>query len=253
VGDWADEEVLDFETEDQRDEVGEEILRQLMSSLDTGVGGGADMQESPAAPASAASPASSSSPPPHVPAAPAPPPFSLPDLEAVTLNLAMTRGASIDPPRPSMSGGGPSYGWTPRTPAEVERDAKVGQRGEELIYRREIERVRAMGYDNPEALVTWTSATEPGADHDIRSIDAEGNPCWIEVKSTTGVDGRFEWSRKEFEKALRERGSYELWRVYNVASVAPVAKCFPDPTALVGLSKIAIELGTLRANIEGIN
>ncbi|HVC53783.1 MAG TPA: DUF3883 domain-containing protein [Stellaceae bacterium] len=69
----------------------------------------------------------------------------------------------------------------------------------------ELEKVRAMGYAEPERYVIWTSRDQPGADHDIRSIDADGRPRWLEVKSTTGSDGRFEWPRQEFEGVARAR------------------------------------------------
>ena len=139
--------------------------------------------------------------------APAPPTFTLPDLEEVDLVVADIKGSEIDrrPPSGGGGGGGSTGIWLPRTAAEVERDQKVGHRGEALVYRQELERVRAMGYADPERLVIWTSRADPGADHDIRSVDDKGRTKWIEVKSTTGVDGRFDWSRKEFEKALRER------------------------------------------------
>ncbi|HLP66053.1 MAG TPA: DUF3883 domain-containing protein, partial [Rhizobium sp.] len=128
-----------------------------------------------------------------------------------------------------------------------------GRRGEELIYRMELKKVREFGYDEPERYVIWTSCDEPGADHDIRSIDAEGRPRWLEVKATTGTDGRFDWSRKEFEKAFRERDRYELWRVYRVADQAPIAKCFPNPARMLGARQILLELGSLRAKIEDID
>ena len=114
----------------------------------------------------------------------------------------------------------------------------------EVAYRR--------GYAEPERYVIWTSRGEPGADHDIRSMDAHGRPRWIEVKSTIGVDGRFDWPRKEFEKALRERERYELWRVYRAADRTPVAKCFRNPARMLGTRQIALELGMLRANIEDL-
>lgn len=112
--------------------------------------------------------------------------------------------------------------------------------------------MRDMGYGEPERYVIWTSLREPGADHDILSIDEQGQPRWLEVKSTTGVDGRFDWSRKEFEKALRERERYELWRVYRVADYAPIAKCFRNPARMLGNHQISLELGMLRANIENL-
>jgi hypothetical protein len=112
--------------------------------------------------------------------------------------------------------------------------------------------VRAMGHRRPENLVIWTSRTDPGADHDIMSIGEDGCVHWIEVKSTTGTEGRFEWPRNEFEKALREGSRYELWRVYQVATTRPVAKCFSNPAALLATSRIVLELGSLRARVEDL-
>jgi hypothetical protein len=134
----------------------------------------------------------------------------------------------------------------------MERDRDVGRRGEELVYREELERVRAMGHSKPEEIVTWVSETDPGADYDIKSIGADGLVRWLEVKSTVGTDGRFEWSRNEFEKALREGDRYELWRVYQTASTNPVAKCFSNPAALISSSRLVLELGSVRASLEDL-
>jgi hypothetical protein len=134
----------------------------------------------------------------------------------------------------------------------MERDREVGLRGEELVYRMEMERVRNAGHPDPESVVIWTSRHDPGADHDIRSIDGSGGVRWIEVKSTTGNDGRFDWPRKEFEKAMRERERYELWRVYRADGTAAIAKCFRDPAKMLGESQLQLELGSLRAYVENI-
>ena len=114
----------------------------------------------------------------------------------------------------------------------------------------ELDLVRKAGHPNPEVVVVWTSRTNPGADHDICSQDENGNPRWIEVKSTSGMDGQFDWSRKEFEKAIRERERYELWRVYRATTTEPIAKCFPNPGKLIGNSRVRLELGTIKANVE---
>ncbi len=79
---------------------------------------------------------------------------------------------------------------------------------------------------------------------------ADGRPRWLEVKATTGNDGRFDWPRREFEKAFRERDRYELWWVYRVADSAPIAKCFPNPAKMLGTQQILLELDLLRAKIE---
>lgn len=118
------------------------------------------------------------------------------------------------------------------------------------MFRQEIERVRELGYENPNEHVIWVSQANPGADHDIRSVDQDGGPIWIEVKSTTGTDGRFDWSIAEFEKALREGPRYQLWRVYDAAGETPVAKCFGNPAALIRTPAIRLEISSLRAFVE---
>jgi hypothetical protein len=235
----------DFEEEDGDDDAEEIALRQVFDNLDTDWdrGGSEPPPVEPAPP-----PPPNFALPPTTP--PASPPFKLPDIDEVDLTVAPAKGSRIEPQK--SSGGGSSGTWLPPTLAEVERAGLLGRRGEELIYRMELKKVREFGYDEPERYVIWTSCDEPGADHDIRSIDAEGRPRWLEVKATTGTDGRFDWSRKEFEKAFRERDRYELWRVYRVADQAPIAKCFPNPAKMLGTRQILLELGLLRAKIEDI-
>ena len=96
----------------------------------------------------------------------------------------------------------------------------------------------------------WASRNDAGADHDIRSVTDDGGLLWIEAKSTTGTDGWFYWPKKEFEKALRERERYELWRVYESHTTHPIAKSFRDPISLLNRNALRLELGTLRAVIE---
>ena len=110
--------------------------------------------------------------------------------------------------------------------------------------------MRSAGHPSPNEVVVWTSAADPGADHDIRSVADDGKPLWIEVKSTAGRDGNFDWPKNEFQKALREGSHYELWRVYEAVSGHPIAKRFPDPVNLVREGKLRIDLATLRAVIQ---
>lgn len=244
---WEVEPELNF-AEDDIDDTGEEAVRQMMGSLNTVP----DHDPVPQVPVnqSVVSPI-------IVPNAStvaittySPPP--LPALENVTLTLSETKGEKIEAPEWRSNGGGYG-GWSPRTGAEVERDRELGERGEALVYQMELERVRKTGHPDPEAVVIWTSRTDPGADYDIRSQDENGDPRWIEVKSTSGMDGQFDWSRKEFEKAVRERERYELWRVYRANTTEPIAKCFPNPGKLIGNSRIRLELGTIKAIVEAAN
>ena len=187
---------------------------------------------------------------PIVPIPPTPSPRPLPALDDVRLSVTAPTGSA---PPASLGGGGGWRGstiYTPRTPAEMERDRLIGLRGEALILRQELARVRGLGYSKPEEHVVWVSQGNPGADHDILSIGADGKPIWIEVKSTVGLDGRFDWSIAEFEKALREGPRYQLWRVYDVAGGAPIAKCFDNPAGLLLTPIIRLEISSLRAFVE---
>lgn len=246
---WASDESDEAEAGVTR----EEIIRELFDTLDVG----------PATDVGGAAPASGARIPPPLPTPPATPPpppappaaLNLPPLDEVVLSQSGPQGAAppaaATAPRSPSSAWPSSGGWTPPTPAEIERDRQVGARGEEIVYRAELERVRALGFDPPEQKVIWSSHIDAGADHDIQSIDADGLPIWIEVKATSGYDGRFDWPRREFEKALREGARYQLWRVYGATSANPLAKVFSDPITLLRTSVVRLELGGLRAFVEG--
>jgi hypothetical protein len=189
----------------------------------------------------------------------APPPaaraqFELPSLDKVTARVESPTDHALAARPPSPSGGGwytsGSSSWRPPDAYDVDRDQKVGARGEEIVYLAELERVRALGHERPEDHVVWVSKTQPGADHDIRSIGKDGKPLWLEVKSTMGIDGRFDWSQREFEKALRERDRYVLWRVYEAHTTHPVAKAFANPAALLARSMLRVELSGMVGFVE---
>ncbi|TAU85684.1 DUF3883 domain-containing protein [Rhizobium leguminosarum] len=236
---FADDQPDVEETELTRQQIGQDLMATLRIA-----------QPSPITP-----PPVTASRPPSSPAvtptsSPAPP---LPSLDDVRLSVTIPTGSA--PPTSNSAGGG--GGWrtsttfTPRSPAQIERDREVGQRGEALIYKQELDRVRTLGFDPPSDHVTWVSKDNPGADHDIRSVDAHGGAIWIEVKSTTGSDGTFDWSIAEFERALSEGPRYQLWRVYDVAGAAPVAKCFANPASLLKTPMMRLEISSLRAFVEG--
>jgi hypothetical protein len=229
------------------EELGEEIIRHVFSSLRA-----EDKQELSAedSAGNAVAQGARSAPPLLTP--PSSALGALPPLGSVELTIIQASQRNLGSRLQQSGSSDGSNAWAPRTIPEIERDREVGLRGEELVYRREMERLKQAGHPEPESVVIWTSRNDPGADHDIRSIDESGGVRWIEVKSTTGNDGRFDWPRKEFEKAMRERDHYELWRVYRAASAAPIAKCFHDPAKMLGESRLQLELGSLRACVENI-
>ncbi|HEU5002565.1 MAG TPA: DUF3883 domain-containing protein [Actinomycetota bacterium] len=127
-------------------------------------------------------------------------------------------------------------------------DAEVGRRGEELVLRRELARVAARGV--PAERVVWSADTNPAGDHDIKSVADDGGDLWIEVKATNGREGRFTWSRSEFNLAMRERQRYVLCRVYLANTVRPVIRRIQDPIAHLLAGEMRLELNNLAAEVE---
>ncbi len=175
----------------------------------------------------------------------------LPPIDEVTVQPLATGGSLSVKGSSTGAGGGGSGSWSPPTPEQEEWERSIGHRGEEIIYRREIARVNALGGD--ESKVVWVSQDNPGSDFDISSIDDNGKKLWIEVKSTGGTDGRFRWSKAEFDKARQFRGQYILYRVYEADTRAPSVKEFRDPVGLLLNAAMRLNVSSLNAEVEALN
>ena len=77
----------------------------------------------------------------------------------------------------------------------------------------------------------------------------DGGDLWLEVKSTTGLHGRFDWPRAEFELGLRARERYVLCRVYEVDSTTPTVRREFDPVAKLLAGAMRLDISTLAAEI----
>jgi hypothetical protein len=192
--------------------------------------------------------------PPGKPVSPVPPTPGknqepLPPIESVLLE-EIPPDATWSPPMPLRGVGGSGGSGVPR-PIDRRRDEEIGRRGEDLIYRRELERVSALGY--PKDRVVWVAKDNPNADHDIRSLDDDGQDFVIEVKSTVGRDGRFNWPRAEFKRAHQERSRYVLCRVYEADSNRPKVKRFRDPVGLLLKDALRLDIDTLAAQVEPLD
>ncbi|MFI0610046.1 MAG: hypothetical protein ACH37Z_19390, partial [Anaerolineae bacterium] len=142
---WAFDDEVDSDSEEEEDgeDDAEEIaLRQVFDNLDT-AGSNTDSERLPVEPAPPPPPIPQPTPTPP----PTPPPFKLPNIDEVDLTVALSNGSQIESQQSSGRGGGNSGTWLPPTPAEVERAGLLGRRGEELVYRMELKRVREFGYE----------------------------------------------------------------------------------------------------------
>ena len=173
---------------------------------------------------------------------------SLPPINEVTPIFAEPTSDWSLPSSPGSGGGSGSGPRFPPSQEDKDRDEEIGRRGEEIVYNLEMERVKDVGL--PTDKVVWVSDTDPMADHDIRSIDEDEKELFIEVKSTSGESGRFQWSKAEFQLALRERRHYILYRVYNASGKTPTVRPFRDPVALLRRGALGLDFANLRAEIE---
>lgn len=173
--------------------------------------------------------------------------ITLPPIESVTPMLLEPLDSWFPKDSNSSRAGGKGL-WTPSTSVDLERDREIGQRGEELIFLHEIERVERMGY--PKSRVVWVAKENPAADHDILSIDENDRDLWIEVKSTTRRHGHFQWSISELKKAMKEREQYILWRVYEANTLHPSIKPFRDPVGMIVSHGLQLDIASLSAEVE---
>jgi hypothetical protein len=130
---------------------------------------------------------------------------------------------------------------------DSEEDRLLGRRGEEIVLAVERRRVADLG-KSPDRVV-WTSDTDPFADHDIKSVDDDGEDLWIEVKSTMGRDGRFSWPGSEFRLAVRARNRYVLYRVYEANTTTPTWRFVRDPIGRFETGGLRLDLDRLVADI----
>jgi Domain of unknown function (DUF3883) len=173
--------------------------------------------------------------------------FALPLIQSVTPILLEPLNAWS--PQDSNSGGaGRKAYWTPITPVDEERKLEIGQRSEKIIFLHEVDRVKRLGY--PESRVVWIAKDNPLADYDILSVDKNGKDLWLEVKSTMGRHGHFQWSIAELKKAMQERERYILWRVYEVGTTHPSIKPFRDPIGMIIRHGIQLDVASLSAEVE---
>lgn len=154
----------------------------------------------------------------------------LPPVDLEGLELEAAPHGRLAPGTATRRGGG---GSGPGGQTDWERVARVtgavGRWGEELVYELERDRLSGLGFD-PEA-VDWRSRREEFSPYDIRSLDAEGQVIFVEVKATTQTDPNtpFEITHDELDYAFQYRARYHIYRVLGVGTGQYRVIDFDDP------------------------
>ncbi len=174
----------------------------------------------------------------------------LPELEDVTPRPADRRAAQTQPTTRQRFGGGFPIGGLPSGSDGDEEDRALGRRGEEIVLALERERMEKLGL--PAERVVWVAAEAPFADHDIKSVDDDGEDLWVEVKSTSGRDGRFSWPGAEFRLAVRARHRYLLYRIYEAGTTSPSWICVRDPISHFETGGLRLDLDRLVGDVGAL-
>lgn len=116
---------------------------------------------------------------------------------------------------------------------DYEENHRIGKRGEEIAYNVERRRLRDLG-KNPD-LAIWVSQTHELSPYDIKSIDADDQLIFIEVKSTRSSDPGepFYISHGELIEAIFYRERFFIYRVTDVDTATPAVIRAADPLRLV--------------------
>lgn len=100
------------------------------------------------------------------------------------------------------------------------RDAanrKLGKAGEEYVLNVERDRLIAIGRDDLSGKVAWVAQEiEDGLGYDIESFANDGNPIFIEVKTTKGpIETPFFVTENERSVAGEKGSAFHLYRLFD--------------------------------------
>jgi hypothetical protein len=98
-------------------------------------------------------------------------------------------------------------------------------RVEEYVLSEERKRLSRLGRDDLAELVLRISKTNVSAGYDVKSFEEDGSPRYIEVKSSTGTQLRFEWSHNERNYAATQGRHYWIYfvpRAYDLQRYPPI-------------------------------
>lgn len=128
------------------------------------------------------------------------------------------------PPEPTSkrgnaSGSSKSTVSKPDYGEQHSENRKLGEAGESFIFEHEKRRLTRLGRDDLAAMVQWASKdVGDGLGYDIISYTGEGDPLYIEVKTTRGKKGApFFVSKNEVVVSQQKGKAYKLMRVFNYA------------------------------------
>lgn len=101
---------------------------------------------------------------------------------------------------------------------------QTGLIGERLALELERKRLLELGLE-PENYIKWCSIESDSYGYDFETVDIKDNKLtkiYVEVKSSKDIkDTSFFVSKNEVEEAKNKKGSYRIFRIFDLTSIAP--------------------------------
>lgn len=101
--------------------------------------------------------------------------------------------------------------------AKQKANSRIGKEGERWVKEKyEPERLKKAGVKISNSKIQWVSRISDAYGFDIQSFDTDGQPIYIEVKTTNGpLESEFYISDYELDASRRLGNRYRLYRVYD--------------------------------------
>jgi hypothetical protein len=170
----------------------------------------------------------------------------LPPLEAVSLEEAATLGEILRPPTTTGTGGngGGGKAGTRRS----KQSKRVGDRAEELIFRR-LQGLVATGKIRE---LHWRARDGETPGWDMDYVTEDGDVVCVEVKGTTGASfSSVDVTAQEWAQAKERGGSYHLHLVSRVLTDKPKFRVLADPWSAHQAGRLTASPATWELRVAG--
>lgn len=118
---------------------------------------------------------------------------------------------------------------------------EIGRLGESYVYEREKQKLFNCGKIDLANKVKMISHENVAAGYDVLSFDADGQEKYIEVKTTVGTGGSFEFTSNELAVAKKLRDNYWIYRVTRIRSKSPEIQEIQNPAKLIELHMLILK------------
>ena len=175
--------------------------------------------------------------------------IEFPTLESISfVDLRLAKGESISYTKPHSGKPSPDY------EKEAKKYKKLGDRGEYVVVQAEVKRLMkdfSISESKAKKLIKWVSRESDSYGYDIRSVNGDKTPRYIEVKATQRNVGDmdFYYTENEYETAKRFGRDYYIYVVFEILTPYPKIWVIQNPfDAGVGIKmkpvKYKVQLST---------